>query len=171
LRSPGFAIRTVSERTSPVAANATARRAPAGGKSDRADRGSGTLEIGRRRSSAPTPASPRRRAPVLAERGRADAAAPGGHLGNGTATRTDAPTAPVKVTLPAGVTAVSLSVDGNNNEDCVYAIGSDGHLYRWGDNYDGMLGDGTTSEVTTPEKIALPGGHRRRGVRRRRERR
>ena len=34
-------------------AKAIVRRAPAGGESDRADRGSGTLETGRRRSSAP----------------------------------------------------------------------------------------------------------------------
>ena len=38
------------------------------------------------------------------------------------------------------------------------AIGSDGNLYAWGDNSDGELGDGTTTDHDTPEVIALPTG-------------
>jgi alpha-tubulin suppressor-like RCC1 family protein len=38
------------------------------------------------------------------------------------------------------------------------AIGSDGNLYAWGNNTGGELGDGTTTNRNTPEKITLAAG-------------
>ncbi|WP_033498862.1 hypothetical protein, partial [Bifidobacterium coryneforme] len=37
-------------------------------------------------------------------------------------------------------------------------IGSDGNLYAWGSNTNGQLGDGTTSQHTTPVTISRPNG-------------
>ncbi|MCX8668166.1 RCC1 domain-containing protein, partial [Bifidobacterium sp. B3998] len=38
------------------------------------------------------------------------------------------------------------------------AIGSDGNLYTWGYNFNGQLGDGTTSSRSTPTLIQKPAG-------------
>lgn len=38
------------------------------------------------------------------------------------------------------------------------AIGSDGNLYSWGDNDGGQLGNGTQSEIGTPEAVDLAPG-------------
>ena len=74
-----------------------------------------------------------------------------GELGDGTTTDQSTPE---KITLPGGVTALSVSA-GN---DFSLAVGSDGDIYAWGDNGYGELGDGTTWNQSTPEKITLPGG-------------
>jgi alpha-tubulin suppressor-like RCC1 family protein len=63
-------------------------------------------------------------------------------------------TTPVQVSLPAGVTATAVSGGGGS----AYAIGSDGHLYAWGYNGYGGLGNGTTSNSTTPVQVSLPAG-------------
>ncbi len=40
------------------------------------------------------------------------------------------------------------------------ALGANGHVYAWGDNGHGQLGDGTTAERTRPVTVTLPGGVR-----------
>ena len=74
-----------------------------------------------------------------------------GELGDGTGTNS---TVPVQVHVPAGVTLTSVSC----GEYHTVAVGSDGHLYAWGYNYYGQLGDGTTEDAFTPEAVPLPGG-------------
>ncbi len=76
-----------------------------------------------------------------------------GQLGNGTTTTGPTPSA---VTLPVGATAASAVGDG----DHVSVLTSDGHLYAWGDNTYGELGNGTTSTtpVTSPVAGLIPAG-------------
>ncbi len=58
------------------------------------------------------------------------------------------------VPLPSGVTPVSIAGGGGTG----YAIGSDGHLYAWGLNGSGQLGNGTTTNSTTPVVVSMPSG-------------
>jgi alpha-tubulin suppressor-like RCC1 family protein/sugar lactone lactonase YvrE len=74
-----------------------------------------------------------------------------GELGNGT---TVSSAVPVLVALPSGVAATAVAA----SSDAAYAIGSDGHLYAWGDNPDGELGNGTTVNSSVPVQVALPSG-------------
>jgi hypothetical protein len=75
-----------------------------------------------------------------------------GNLGNGTNTALSA--VPVAVTLPAGVTATAIAGSGDGGDGAAYFLGSDGHVYAWGSNEQGALGDGTT---TGPETCSVPG--------------
>jgi large repetitive protein len=83
-----------------------------------------------------------------------------GQLGNGTVSAGS--DVPVQVSLPAGVTPVS--VDGGDGT--AYAIGSDGKLYAWGAAGSGQLGNGTlgtqtcnnTTCQTTPVLVSFPAG-------------
>src|ERR1700735_976713 len=61
---------------------------------------------------------------------------------------------PVEVQLPAGVTATAVTV--GEAHSC--ALTSEGGAYCWGYNHDGELGDGTTTETTTPVEVLLPTG-------------
>ncbi|MBN9393395.1 MAG: hypothetical protein J0I20_35520 [Chloroflexi bacterium] len=74
-----------------------------------------------------------------------------GELGDGTTTNKSAP---VAVTLPGGVSPVAIAAgDGFS-----LAIGADGQLYAWGRNDYGQLGNGTTTNNTTPGLVKLPPG-------------
>ncbi len=76
---------------------------------------------------------------------------PDGELGNGSTTNA---TTPVKVSLPAGVTATAAAAGGDHS----LAIGSDGKLYAWGNNSEGQLGNGTTVSSSTPVVVSMPAG-------------
>ncbi len=75
-----------------------------------------------------------------------------GQLGDGTTTYQR--TTPVQVNLPSGVSPVAVTAGQYHS----LAIGSDGKLYAWGDNFNGQLGDGTTTRRTTPVQVNLPSG-------------
>ncbi len=62
---------------------------------------------------------------------------------------------PVAVALPAGVTATAIAAGSADG----YAVGSDGHLYAWGSDLDGQLGNGTVSAGSdVPVQVSLPSG-------------
>lgn len=76
-----------------------------------------------------------------------------GQLGNGTM-RLYQPY-PVKFILPSGVTAVDVystayGTISNAKSNNTFVIGSDGKVYGVGSNYYGQLGDGTTTDRSTP---------------------
>ncbi|WP_169734138.1 IPT/TIG domain-containing protein [Hamadaea tsunoensis] len=75
-----------------------------------------------------------------------------GDLGDGTTTDRSTPGV---VPLPAGVRAVAVTASGAHT---AFAIGDDGHLYGWGFNTSGQVGDGSTMNRTTPVPVTLPGG-------------
>jgi alpha-tubulin suppressor-like RCC1 family protein len=89
-----------------------------------------------------------------------------GQLGDGTKTGPDVctqplglpdepcSTVPVRVSLPSGITPTAVA----SGYESGYAIGSDSHLYAWGANSDGELGDGTTTNADTPVQVSLPSG-------------
>ncbi|SVB87742.1 uncharacterized protein METZ01_LOCUS240596, partial [marine metagenome] len=74
-----------------------------------------------------------------------------GQLGDGTTT--DIPT-PVQVSLPTGRTASSVS----NGYYHTCAVLDDDSLYCWGQNWNGQIGDDTTTDSSTPVEVSLPTG-------------
>ncbi|KJY51509.1 RCC1 domain-containing protein [Bifidobacterium kimbladii] len=78
-----------------------------------------------------------------------------GQLGDGT--KTDR-TTPVKVRKPTNAPADFTYVQVSAGWDCSLALGSDGNAYAWGSNTSGQLGDGTTTQRTTPVKVGKPTG-------------
>ena len=74
-----------------------------------------------------------------------------GQLGDGSAVQHDSPEA---ITLATGVALTAIAAGYLDS----LAIGSDGGLYAWGDNQYGELGDGTTSNHDSPERIRLASG-------------
>jgi len=80
-----------------------------------------------------------------------------GELGNGTSTNSYTP---VVVSLPSGVTASAIATGQYHS----LAIGSDGKLYAWGNNFYGELGDGTTNDSYIPVAVNLPAGVTARAV-------
>ncbi len=80
-----------------------------------------------------------------------------GQLGNGSTTQATTPVAVSQGAMPAGVTLQSISTGFNHT--C--AIGSNGKGYCWGYNYYGQLGNGSTTQSTTPVAVsqgAIPAG-------------
>jgi len=71
-----------------------------------------------------------------------------GELGNGTTVNSSSP---VVVSMPAGVSATAIA-DGAEHS---LAIGSDGNLYAWGYNGLDELGDGNTTDSSTPVQVGL----------------
>ena len=76
-----------------------------------------------------------------------------GQLGDGTTTSSSAP---VQVQAPPGVTFTTVTAGGNHT----VASGSDGHVYTWGENSLGQLGDGTHADASLPVQVAAPPGTR-----------
>jgi alpha-tubulin suppressor-like RCC1 family protein len=73
-----------------------------------------------------------------------------GQLGDGTTTNRTAPVAVLQGAIPAGVTITQISGGGL----VTTALGSDGKAYTWGQNTYGQLGDGTTTNRTTPVAVS-----------------
>ncbi|MDF2257433.1 RCC1 domain-containing protein [Streptantibioticus ferralitis] len=74
-----------------------------------------------------------------------------GQLGNGTTTDSTTPTA---VSLPSGTTATAVSAGSAYS----LSLTSAGSVLSWGWNYYGQLGNGTTTDSTTPVTVSLPSG-------------
>ena len=74
-----------------------------------------------------------------------------GGLGNGSASFADPTSTPSWVDLGTGRTAVAVSAGGFHT--C--AIVDNGSVYCWGANYYGQVGDGTTTDVYTPQWVDL----------------
>jgi alpha-tubulin suppressor-like RCC1 family protein len=61
-------------------------------------------------------------------------------------------TSPVMVSMSVGVSSPSLSLGSTHT--CMRT--STGTIYCWGDNADGQLGNGTTSQSNTPVLVPMP---------------
>ncbi|MGL4940408.1 MAG: InlB B-repeat-containing protein, partial [Bifidobacterium asteroides] len=79
-----------------------------------------------------------------------------GQLGDGSTTTSRS--TPVKVGKPAGAPDGFTWTQVSLGDQHSAAIGSDGNLYTWGYNFNGQLGDGTTSSQSTPTLIQKPAG-------------
>ncbi len=71
-----------------------------------------------------------------------------GQLGDGSMTGSSTP---VEVRLPRGVIAISVAA----GRDYSLAMGGDGHVYAWGSNTIGQLGNGSTTSSSTPVQVRL----------------
>ncbi|MCX8686567.1 InlB B-repeat-containing protein [Bifidobacterium sp. B4142] len=78
-----------------------------------------------------------------------------GQLGDGTTTSRSTP---VKVGKPQGAPDGFAWKQASLGDQHSAAIGSDGNLYTWGYNFNGQLGDGTTTSRSTPVQIGKPQG-------------
>jgi alpha-tubulin suppressor-like RCC1 family protein len=74
-----------------------------------------------------------------------------GQLGNGTAANSSTP---MPVSLPAGTRVTAVSAGFGHN----LALTSTGRVLAWGDNTFGQVGDGTTTNRSTPVPVSLPPG-------------
>ncbi|WP_050564792.1 RCC1 domain-containing protein [Salinispora arenicola] len=74
-----------------------------------------------------------------------------GQLGDGTTTERDTP---VNVDLPPGTDVTAIAA----GDDHSLALTSAGTVLAWGQNDDGELGDGTTTDRDTPVNVDLPAG-------------
>ena len=79
-----------------------------------------------------------------------------GQLGNGTSTSYRS--TPVRVEKPKGAPADFTYAQISAGQSYSLAMGSDGHAYAWGTNNRGQLGDGTTTDRSTPVKVGKPAG-------------
>lgn len=82
-----------------------------------------------------------------------------GMLGNGTGTNSSTPVALSRGAIPASVTITAIAAGGEGGHKC--ALGSDGKAYCWGYNNNGQLGNGTTTNSSTPVAVsqgAIPAG-------------
>jgi alpha-tubulin suppressor-like RCC1 family protein len=74
-----------------------------------------------------------------------------GQLGNGSTNGSDVP---VKVRLPGGSKATEVSGGFAHS----LAVTSSGAAYAWGKNYDGELGNGSSTDSDLPVRVSLPAG-------------
>ena len=72
-----------------------------------------------------------------------------GELGNGSLTNSLTPTA---VTMPSGVSFVTVSGGWSH----VLALDSAGSVWAWGSNAEGAIGNGSTTDATTPVAVSMP---------------
>ena len=76
-----------------------------------------------------------------------------GQLGDGTTTHRSVP---VKLTRSEAIAGVSFSAI-SAGEDHTLALSSTGEIYTWGENFQGQLGDGTTTRRTTAVAVTTSG--------------
>lgn len=76
-----------------------------------------------------------------------------GELGDGS---TSVRPSPVAVTMLSGVRFSDISANPEGRS--TLAVSTDGHVYAWGANESGQLGDGTTLNRATPIAVTMPGG-------------
>ena len=74
-----------------------------------------------------------------------------GQLGTG---NTNSSSTPVAITLPGGVQATEIAAGEYDS----FAVGSNGHVYAWGDNSLAELGNGSTTQSDSPTAVSLPAG-------------
>ena len=74
-----------------------------------------------------------------------------GQLGNGTTNGSDVP---VKVRLPGGTKITAIAAGFAHS----VALTSTGAVLAWGKNYNGNLGNGSTTDSEVPVKVNLPAG-------------
>jgi alpha-tubulin suppressor-like RCC1 family protein len=80
-----------------------------------------------------------------------------GALGTGGTGDLNVPTAISAGALPVGVTITRVAA----GQEGGYALGDDGHVYAWGSNMFGDLGDGTNTDSNVPVQVsagAIPAG-------------
>ena len=83
-----------------------------------------------------------------------------GQLGNGTTTGSTTCSGlpctpnPVAVSMPPGVTFTAVAAGGES----ALALDSQGHVWSWGLNADGELGNGTTINSSIPVQVTMPSG-------------
>jgi hypothetical protein len=75
-----------------------------------------------------------------------------GKLGRGGTLQACNPTF-AKVALPAGVKATAIA---NGDEYSAFILGDNGRVYSMGRNNNGQLGDGTTTNRSTPVEVKIP---------------
>ncbi len=79
-----------------------------------------------------------------------------GQLGNGESGEDLFVSTPQLIELPGGtITQLSL---GGLHTGAIVTDGLTNHLYMWGRNTEGQLGNGTIEDVSSPELIDLPTG-------------
>ncbi len=78
-----------------------------------------------------------------------------GQVGDGTRTKRRLP---VTVTGPGGTGLLRDIVAISGGYEFAVALRADGTVWAWGDNADGQLGDGTTTDSTVPVQVKGPGG-------------
>ncbi|HEY2549140.1 MAG TPA: hypothetical protein VGI64_01035 [Streptosporangiaceae bacterium] len=76
-----------------------------------------------------------------------------GALGNGSVRNHSTP---VRVALPRGTKVKAISAGGGFG----LALTTTGHVLAWGSNFDGQLGDGSTTDRHRPVRVKLPAGAR-----------
>jgi len=81
-----------------------------------------------------------------------------GALGDGTG-NVNSPI-PVRAVFPPGVRLVAISAGGDHS----LALDADGQVWAWGLNFHGQLGDGTTSDRSTPVLVLSSDGNPLSGV-------
>jgi alpha-tubulin suppressor-like RCC1 family protein len=74
----------------------------------------------------------------------------GGQLGSGMSTTI----APFGITTPVAVTSITNAVAIASGESHTCAIIADSTVLCWGDNYDGQLGNGTTTSSAVPVTVS-----------------
>lgn len=76
-----------------------------------------------------------------------------GQLGDGTTLQRTTPVAVDMSGVLNGKTVAAIATGRNHS----LALSSDGHIYAWGNNANGQLGDGTTTQRKTPVAVNMGG--------------